>query len=514
MKKTILILLIIILSVGGIGLLLYTRGGGIVSTESIGSFFPFLSDNTQNENGESNLDDSSDDFFPDNDSEENIFAYKQIFSGPVVGFTYLENGSVRFMEKVSGNIYDYTIKTGDIAKISNNTILGAQEILWTNNGESFIVRALDEAGNITNTYMSFNIPGDATESPLYTFTKDLKEGVVSTDVKYLQITLNADPDTRVANSGAGSPGQETNKFGPATKRGVSAFQNKYARELPAGTSFAGESGFVGPITREKLNAINAQLFGKKEDQLTETKLYTKTLLSAENIIVNNEKNKIFYLENGVTNGVSGVFSNFDGSTKTTVFSSPFTDWRVMWPNSKTLTLNTKPSEDIPGSLYFVNIASGRFEKIISNVPGLTTLPNKDASKIFYAQKRDSGSGFSSLIFVVKDMASYTSPLRTLPEKCVWLPNDNETLVCGVPKETPEGTYPDSWYQGKISFDDEIYLLDTETEETKLLFDPKKETIRGSIDLVDPAVSQNGDIFLFKNKKDGSLWSLRLGTSNQ
>jgi len=80
----------------------------------------------------------------------------------------------------------------------------------------------------------------------FTFTKMLKLNMNSDDVKYLQIILNSDPATRVANTGFGSPGDEPTHFGPATKSAVVRFQKKYGISA---------IGAVGPLTRTKLNQL-------------------------------------------------------------------------------------------------------------------------------------------------------------------------------------------------------------------------------------------------------------------
>jgi len=66
------------------------------------------------------------------------------------------------------------------------------------------------------------------------------------DVRCLQIILNIDPDTRVATSGPGMPGNETTYFGDLTENAVKKFQKKYG--LP-------ETGNVDELTRGKLNEI-------------------------------------------------------------------------------------------------------------------------------------------------------------------------------------------------------------------------------------------------------------------
>ena len=77
-------------------------------------------------------------------------------------------------------------------------------------------------------------------------TRNLAMGSTGEDVRQLQKILNSNPATRIAASGAGSPGMENTKFGPATMAAVKKFQK--ANGLP-------QVGNVGPATRAKLNAI-------------------------------------------------------------------------------------------------------------------------------------------------------------------------------------------------------------------------------------------------------------------
>lgn len=77
------------------------------------------------------------------------------------------------------------------------------------------------------------------------FSRSLTVGSRGEDVQKLQQILNVDPATRIAQTGAGSPGNETTYFGPATKNAVIRYQQKYG--------ITPSVGFVGPLTRNKLN---------------------------------------------------------------------------------------------------------------------------------------------------------------------------------------------------------------------------------------------------------------------
>lgn len=89
----------------------------------------------------------------------------------------------------------------------------------------------------------------------FTWTSNFKVGSVGEDVLKLQQFLNADPDTVIARSGAGSSGNETANFGPMTAAAVAKFQKKYDEDIlvPAGLSKG--TGFVGNLTRAKLNSL-------------------------------------------------------------------------------------------------------------------------------------------------------------------------------------------------------------------------------------------------------------------
>lgn len=109
------------------------------------------------------------------------------------------------------------------------------------------IAALQAGGSTTGT-------GTATG---FQFTRDLRQGSTGADVLELQKFLNRDADTRVAATGAGSAGMETSFYGPATAAAVSKFQVKYRADILTPGGLVNPTGFFGPSSRAKANALNS-----------------------------------------------------------------------------------------------------------------------------------------------------------------------------------------------------------------------------------------------------------------
>lgn len=87
------------------------------------------------------------------------------------------------------------------------------------------------------------------------FFRNLEIGDRGQDVFELQKLLNRNSVTQIADSGVGSPGNETNYFGNRTHDAVKKFQELYASEILNPAGLVTSTGFVGPSTRAKLNSF-------------------------------------------------------------------------------------------------------------------------------------------------------------------------------------------------------------------------------------------------------------------
>jgi len=86
------------------------------------------------------------------------------------------------------------------------------------------------------------------------FYRDMWQGTTGgEDIRCLQGILNISPDTQVAPSGPGSPGQETTTFDALTTIAVKKFQTKHGVDLVPGSGIG--TGAIGQPSRNVLNAI-------------------------------------------------------------------------------------------------------------------------------------------------------------------------------------------------------------------------------------------------------------------
>lgn len=89
----------------------------------------------------------------------------------------------------------------------------------------------------------------------YSWERNLKAGSTGADVLALQKFLNSSLETRISDTGAGSPGYESDFFGTRTKLAVIKFQEKYASEILTPNDLVKGTGTAGASTRAKLNSL-------------------------------------------------------------------------------------------------------------------------------------------------------------------------------------------------------------------------------------------------------------------
>ncbi|MDO8659399.1 MAG: hypothetical protein Q7K54_02245, partial [Candidatus Parcubacteria bacterium] len=165
-------------------------------------------------------------------------------------------------------------------------------------------------------------------------------------------------------------------------------------------------------------------------------------------------------------------------------------------------LTTKPSSNTLGYMYSTDDAGKNISKVLGNVSGLTTLANPDGKMVLYGD-----SNLALNIYHTDTRNSDSLGVKTLPEKCIWN-KLGDVIYCSVPKFIDSASYPDSWYQGEISFNDNLWKIDAKTGNTTLLLDPTTITTE-QIDGTKIMLDENENYLFFVNKKDSFLWEYSL-----
>ena len=146
-----------------------------------------------------------------------------------------------------GGYYNPTY-TGDD---SNGVVLGAS----TTNPSALLATLESELVTLEQQLIAQQFKGAAACS--FTFNQNLSKGMTSNGVLHLQKVLNVSAITQIAQTGAGSPGNESTYFGSTTKDAVVIFQNIFANDILTSAGLTSGNGYVGAATRAKLNSLCA-----------------------------------------------------------------------------------------------------------------------------------------------------------------------------------------------------------------------------------------------------------------
>jgi hypothetical protein len=222
------------------------------------------------------------------------------------------------------------------------------------------------------------------------------------------------------------------------------------------------------------------------------------------LAVSPQKDKTFSVLN---EGVAGYSSKPDGGSKQVLLNTAFREWLVSWPEKRTILVTTKPSGFYPGYAYTINTDTKAFTRVLGGLNGLTTLMSPDSTKVLFT-KSTPGS-FTTNLLDLKTNEVRELNLRTFTEKCIWSNTDKDIFYCAIPEDVAFNTYPDVWYQGKISFSDSIWKINVKTGENRLISKLQEESNGEVLDIQSIYLNKEDDYLLFTDKNTLHLWGLLL-----
>ncbi|MEA2112716.1 MAG: hypothetical protein U9P50_01960 [Patescibacteria group bacterium] len=215
------------------------------------------------------------------------------------------------------------------------------------------------------------------------------------------------------------------------------------------------------------------------------------------------KKGLFYLlESG--QGSIGVTSDKDDENKKIIFNSPLKEWLIKNVDNRYINFTTKPAINVYGYSFLFDVETGSFDKIIDGKYNLSTLIS-NLFNILYSEYDKLGPKLYT--YNNKKEVNTEVLISTLPEKCVW-DEENIYIYCGIPFKELTNYDLTAWYKGNILFSDDIWRINAETNNLEFLISPTTIGVE-EIDIINPILSENNDYLIFMNKRDFSLWSLKL-----
>ncbi len=196
----------------------------------------------------------------------------------------------------------------------------------------------------------------------------------------------------------------------------------------------------------------------------------------------------------------------DASSVSTAFQTPLSAIRVMPAGPQNYIVYTKPSSTIGGYVFLEHGDTGILTPIAGPKNGLVALSNHAGTSVLVSYVNSAGDMRTELVSTQTRTVTQL-PISTIAGKCVWS-QDDSSIYCATPQNPPLKPYPDSWYQGTVSFTDQVWEINVTGRYAKLLFDFSKEEGK-PLDAISLSVDPDQQVLSFVNKRTGALWAYRL-----
>lgn len=218
-----------------------------------------------------------------------------------------------------------------------------------------------------------------------------------------------------------------------------------------------------------------------------------------------ETNELLYGVKRET-GAEIYTSSPERTSETLIASVPFTDFMVEPINDEFALVQTKASGYSVGYSYTLDLETGALRKIIGNIPGLLIKMSPNMNNYIYSETTQTRPIVRS--YDIELSADRRISLDTLPEKCAFsMVNPVEAYCFGALEYTP-AAYPDDWFKGKVSNDEDLYRVNLRTGAVEVVYVFNNED-EGIFDISKLMVSEGDSLIAFQNKLDLTLWSIDL-----
>ncbi len=209
-KIFILIFLLIIIALGALLYFLLKSDAPVAQT--LRDFVPFGINTTNIDNQPSVTTTEPQELFPENNTPTSIPTeqvseiprFRKIADGPVAGFTIINTPitetvegkkvtknrtAIRYAERATGHVFQTFTDSLSTNRLTNTTLVRIQEALFTNNGNTVILRSLDETDRI-KTYLGDIVANTSTSTD--TAIGSLRGDYIDDNISFISVS----PDTQ------------------------------------------------------------------------------------------------------------------------------------------------------------------------------------------------------------------------------------------------------------------------------------------------------------------------------
>ncbi len=182
-----------------------------------------------------------------------------------------------------------------------------------------------------------------------------------------------------------------------------------------------------------------------------------------------------------------------------LFTIPFREAIIVWGNSNkdTHLAYPKASAQLEGFMY--QITNNKIERLPIDGYGLSATGNS-AGIIYSEQEKNQ---YKTYLYNQENRVSLPTLPTIIPEKCAVL-NIDHAIVCAGSYAAYSHTMPDTWYQGAVSFADDLFLTHIDTGITEQLISITKTTNQ-NLDVTTLRISSDDERVYFINSHDKNLW---------
>ncbi len=203
-----------------------------------------------------------------------------------------------------------------------------------------------------------------------------------------------------------------------------------------------------------------------------------------------------------TAGLELVVSDANAKNQRVIFETPIRDAKIRWVAEDAIYFLTAPSGFADGYTFRYRPSSGSFNKLVGPIFSLWGVWSPDGSRLLTSETI---RGKNTLRLAARDANGeeiFSPAVGTFAQKCVFV--ETKEAWCGVPKILPpKGVLTDEYLRGEISTSDKIVAINFEEREVRNLFDS------GDFDVSDLVTTKDKSYLFWVNRKDGTLWSLKL-----